>query len=44
MFSIRIHKSNEDGENLAGAEFEVIRDKNQQSFGTLVTDSSETPQ
>ena len=40
VFSIRIHKSNEDGENLAGAEFEVIRDRNQQSFGTLVTDSS----
>ncbi|MFG5447897.1 Ig-like domain-containing protein, partial [Enterococcus faecalis] len=40
VFNIHLHKSNEDGENLSGAEFEVIRDRNQQSFGTIVTDGS----
>ena len=40
VFTIRIHKVNEDGDNLVGAEFEVIRDRNQQSFGTIVTDPS----
>jgi serine-aspartate repeat-containing protein C/D/E len=37
-FMIKIHKENEDGQSLAGAEFEVVRDSSNQVLGTIVTD------
>ena len=37
-FKISLHKSNEDGQSLSGAKFEVIRDRNQQSMGIITSD------
>ena len=39
VFSIKIHKVNEAGENLQGAEFEVVRDSTGAVVGKLTTDA-----
>ncbi|MHB9652727.1 Cna B-type domain-containing protein (plasmid) [Enterococcus faecalis] len=39
-YTVHIHKRNEQGENLAGAEFEVIRDSVGVSVGNIVTDGA----
>ena len=39
VFSIKIHKVNEVGENLQGAEFEVVRDSTGAVVGKLTTDA-----
>ncbi len=39
MYSIKIHKVNEAGENLQGAEFEVVRDSTGAEVGKLTTDA-----
>ena len=38
VFSIKVHKTNEEGENLAGAEFEVVRDRTGAVVGKVTTD------
>ncbi len=39
VFTIKLHKVNENGENLQGAEFEVVRDRTGAVVGKLTTDS-----
>ena len=40
VFTIKLHKVNENGENLQGAEFEVVRDRSGAVVGKLTTDSN----
>ena len=40
VFTIKLHKVNENGENLQGAEFEVVRDRTGAVVGKLTTDSN----
>ena len=39
-FTIKIHKESEDGQNLKGAVFEVIRDSSHAKVGEITTDSN----
>ncbi|MGM0168071.1 hypothetical protein IGI39_003083 [Enterococcus sp. AZ135] len=39
-FTVKIHKINELGDSLSGAEFEVVRDSTGQIVGTIVTDEN----